>query len=235
MRIIPTLLIRNKRLIKTTGFEGEIYLGDPINAIKLFNDYEAHELIIVDISEGDIDFNYLEKLSSKCRMPIAYGGGIRSFDDAMKIINIGFDKVILNTLLFQAISEVKAIVQKLGSQSVIGCVEIVETENLYELRQDNSKMIDVFCQDIIKVGVGEIYLYDTTREGTMKGLNLKNLKALYSKFNIPFIVGGGVGCYSELKDIKASKVHGLACGALFVFYGARNAVLINYDVKNYDL
>lgn len=235
MRVIPTLLIKNRRLIKTIGFHGESYLGDPINAIKLFNDYQAHELIIVNISDGNIDFEYLKILASKCRMPVSYGGGIRKVEEALKVINIGFDKIILNTLLFQSLVEAKTIIQKLGSQSIIGCVEVEENEGSYLLRQSKEKSIDDFCRELEEMGVGELYLYDTSREGTMRGLNVERLQKFYSRFTVPFIVGGGVGSYVELDQLKTSDIHGLACGSLFVFYGSRKAVLINYDLANDDM
>jgi len=236
MRIIPTLLINKRALVKTVGFRHEEYLGDPINAIRLFNDYEAHELIILDIDCNEPDIQFLTQLASKSRMPLAYGGGISSLKQAMDVIRLGFDKIVLNTLLFKDHMEVARIIKALGSQSVIGCVEISRNNNgQYLLRQDLSKNIDEFLDDLTSAGVGEIFLYDTDREGKRTGLEIVDFERLCLKTNVPIIIGGGLASYEELAGIQSEVFDAVAVGSLFVYYGKRNAVLINYDIKKYGL
>tara|TARA_B110000027_G_scaffold132338_1_gene158295 strand:- start:8251 stop:8964 length:714 start_codon:yes stop_codon:yes gene_type:complete len=236
MRIIPTLLIKKRALVKTTGFSGEKYLGDPINALRLFNEYEVHELIILDIDCNEPDYKFLKKLATNSRMPLAYGGGISSLEQALKVIKLGFDKIILNRLLFKDHQEVERIVNVLGAQSVIGCVEICRNhEGHFGLRVDSRKNLLEFIDFLSVVGVGEIFFYDTDREGTRKGLETVNFERLCLKIKVPIIFGGGLATYEELANIKSTVFDAVAVGSLFVYYGKRNAVLINYDIKKYGL
>lgn len=236
MRIIPTLLISNKELVKTISFDVERYIGDPLNAIKLFNDYQAHELMILDINCNEPDFNFLKKLASKSRMPISYGGGINTLEQALEIIKIGFDKVVLSRLLIKDSSEVKRIIKSLGSQSVVGCVEIkYDPQGSRILRLDPKRQLSAFIDDVAGSGVGEVFLYDTYNEGRQNGLKTREFVKDSLNIEVPVVIGGGLSSYEELVDITKMNFDAISVGSLFVFYGKRNAVLINYDIKKYGL
>lgn len=236
MRIIPSLLLNNRALVKTVSFSGERYLGDPINAVRLFNEYDAHEIVILDINCNEPDFEYLEKLASKCRMPVAYGGGINTLEQALKVIKLGYDKVILSRLLLKNPDEVEKIVSHLGSQSVIACIEIErDNKGVLGLRLHKKISLVNHIRQVSRIGVGEFFLYDSDREGSRKGLLINDFLMLKDEIDVPVIIGGGVASYNELRELSSMGLDAVAVGSLFVFFGKREAVLINYDLRKYGL
>lgn len=248
-RIIPCLLIENGALVKTRKFKDPIYLGDPINAVKIFNEEEADELCLLDISShknNGINFELLEDIVSEAFMPLAYGGGITSIDDAKKLFRMGFEKLIFNTTLSTNQQLIREVVAYAGSQSVVASIDakksLLGREECYiDCGKKNTKKKCVnYLKEIETLGVGEILLNSIDDDGMMRGYNLELIKSVTSNTNLPVIACGGAGNLEDLKAaIKLGGAHAVAAGSIFVFYGPRHAVLINYpketELKNVGL
>ena len=237
-RVIPSLLIKNEGLVKTVKFSNPKYVGDPINAIKIFNDKEVDELIILDISSSkenrEPNFKLINQISSECFMPLSYGGGIKNFDQAKKLFEIGIEKISLQTAAFNNFNIIEDIASKFGNQSVVISIDIKKNWlGKYELYcASNGKRIKKdwkqYLQDVVSAGAGEILLNSVDNDGTMNGMDLDLINIATSLVSVPIIVAGGVG---SLKDIKLAELNGasaVAVGSYFVFHGPHKAVLITY-------
>jgi imidazole glycerol-phosphate synthase subunit HisF len=241
-RIIPILLIENDKLVKTTNFSTSKYIGDPINAVKIFSEKEADEIIIIDIEASKknfINFDLISKIFGESFVPITYGGGIRSLEDAKKIINLGAEKISIQSIFFEDIQIVKEIIKNFGSQSVVLSIDIKKNifgnykiwnykkNNFYE-KYDLSKIVD----HAITTGIGEIIFTDVDNEGTMKGTNKDLLNIVSKNSSIPIIFNGGIKDINDIKLSLESKIDAIGVGSFFVFYGKLNAVLISYPTKD---
>ena len=238
-RIIPCLLIRNGGLVKTVKFNQETYIGDPLNAVRLFNDLEADELVFLDIDatkEGrTISAELVEKIGSEAYMPFSAGGGIRSLEAAEKIITAGAEKVVINTAAEECPELIPVIAEKFGQQSVI--VSIDAKKNLFGQYcvaiRNGRKMINKtpwdFAAEAEKNGAGEIIINSVDLDGMMTGYDINLIKKVAQNISVPLIALGGVGNFTHLKDAIANgHANAVAAGSLFVFYGPNKAVLINY-------
>jgi imidazole glycerol-phosphate synthase subunit HisF len=241
-RIIPILLIENDKLVKTKNFSKSKYIGDPINAVKIFSEKEADEIIIIDIEASKknfINFDLISKIFGESFVPITYGGGIRSLEDAKKIINLGAEKISIQSIFFEDIQIVKEIIKNFGSQSVVLSIDIKKNifgnykiwnykkNNFYE-KYDLSKIVD----HAITTGIGEIIFTDVDNEGTMKGTNKDLLNIVSKNSSIPIIFNGGIKDINDIKLSLESKIDAIGVGSFFVFYGKLNAVLISYPTKD---
>jgi cyclase len=239
-RIIPCLLIQNNGLVKTTKFSDPKYVGDPLNAVKIFNDKEADELIVLDIcaSKENKEPNYelIENLASECRMPLCYGGGVNNLEQALKIFSLGVEKIAISTAAINDISIIAEIASRVGSQSVVVVLDVKKKlfSNKYEVYYKNGSkstgydLID-FVTKIVKEGAGEIVLNSIDLDGTMKGYDLNLLKVVQEAVDIPITILGGAGKIEDLEEvIRKFGIIGLAAGSMFVFKGRFRAVLINY-------
>ncbi|MEC8420791.1 MAG: AglZ/HisF2 family acetamidino modification protein [Verrucomicrobiota bacterium] len=238
-RVIPTLLIQNGDLIKTSKFKNAEYIGDPVNAIKIFNEKEVDELIVLDVSKSkeklEPDYDLIEEFAGECFMPLTYGGGIKTLEQAGRIFRLGVEKICINSLCFQDVSIIKSMVKKFGSQSIVASIDVKKTLfGRYKLYDSSSscsydaKFLENHLQQLLHVGVGEIMLGSIDKDGTLSGPDLNIIKKVSEKIRIPLISIGGV---SSLEDIKNSVLAGasaVAAGAFFVFHGKRRAVLITY-------
>lgn len=237
-RIIPCLLIDDANLVKTKQFKRPTYLGDPINAVKIFNEEEADELCLLDISSHrnqKINFDLLENIVSEAFMPLAYGGGIKSLDDVKKLYRMGFEKLIFNSTLVTNPELIKQVVEYAGSQSVVASIDVKKSflgkEQCYIEcgRKNIRKDCITYLKEIEKLGVGEIFINSINNDGMMQGYDLRLIKRVVSATNLPVIACGGAGCLDDLNlAIKQAGAHAVAAGSIFVFYGPRKAVLINY-------
>jgi cyclase len=237
-RVIPCLLIRNDGLVKTRKFSNPKYVGDPINAIKIFNAKEVDELIVLDISatkEGrGPNFNLIEQITDECFMPLCYGGGISKLEEAQKLFSMGIEKVCLQTSILEDLSLITKISKQFGSQSVVVSIDIKKNflgrKKLYQ--SSTKKLLDLdwkaYIQSTIKAGAGEIMLNSVDKDGTLSGMDLDLVQEVSSLVEVPVIAAGGVG---SLENIKESIDHGasaVAVGSFFVFHGPHRAVLITY-------
>ncbi len=237
-RIIPCLLINDGNLVKTKKFSNPNYLGDPINAVKIFNEEEADELCLLDISShrnGRINFELLNDIVSEAFMPLGYGGGITTLDEAKKLFRLGFEKLIFNTTLVTNPILIKDVVAYAGAQSVVASIDVKNTilggkTCFIDCGKKNTKKKCVeYLKEIEKLGVGEIFINSIDRDGMMKGYDIELIKSVTSNTNLPVIACGGAGKLQDLYDaIYKGGAHAVAAGSIFVYYGPRNAVLINY-------
>ncbi|MEA5005221.1 MAG: AglZ/HisF2 family acetamidino modification protein [Rikenellaceae bacterium] len=240
-RIIPCLLIHNKGLVKTVQFKNPKYVGDPINAVKIFNEKEVDELIVLDIDASKErrcpNFSLIEKLAIECRMPFCYGGGVTSTEEAKKIINLGAEKVALSSAVINDISLASRIGQSVGVQSVVVVLDVVKQglfKSEYEIVLNNGtqktgiKVLD-FVSNLNKIGVGEIVINSIDKDGTMSGYDTKLARQVRDNCDVPLTILGGAGTLEDVKNlIDEFKIIGAAAGSLFVFKGKYKAVLINY-------
>lgn len=240
-RVIPTLLIEDGDLVKTVKFRKRTYIGDPINAVRIFNEEEVDELCLLDISSHRnhcINFDLLENIASEAFMPLSYGGGIISMEDAIKLFRIGFEKIILNTALFDNPEFVREAVSYAGSQSIVASVDYKKTlfgkQECFVDCGTRSTKSDVarYIRNIEELGVGEILLNSIENDGMMKGYDIDTIRSVTSITNLPVICVGGAGGLEDMKKaLKEGRAHAMAAGSMFVFYGPRRAVLINYPTE----
>ena len=237
-RVIPTLLIQNKGLVKTCRFKNPVYLGDPINAIKIFNEKEVDELVIFDIEASKngkgIDWNMLNRINREAFMPLGYGGGINSIQDIKRIINLGYEKVIINTAALENLQLIKDASKIIGSQSLVICVDIKKTlSGSYKVYSHiNQKITDLDPVDYVKTlesnGAGEIIVQSVDKEGTYLGYDINITNKISSQVKIPVIALGGACSLMDINKVLKSEISAAAAGSIFVFYGRLRAVLINY-------
>lgn len=234
-RVIPTLLLKNRGLYKGEEFKKHRYIGDPINTIKIFNDKEVDEIIVLDIgSDLRPDFDYLQTITKEAFMPMCYGGGIQTLSDAQKLFYIGFEKISVNTLFFKNRIVVKEIIDTFGSQSVVLSIDVKKNifgkyqvySNCGKKKQKES--LEKILEEAKEIGVGEILLTSIGHEGKMKGFALDLVQKVQNSINVPFIIHGGAASMNDLKEARAIGADALACGSMFVFQGIHRAVLITY-------
>ena len=238
-RVIPTLLLKNNGLVKTIKFKNEKYIGDPINAVKIFNEKEVDEIIFLDINASKIEqqpnFDMLERISSECFMPLAYGGGIKTIEQVKKILRIGVEKVIINSAAINNFNFIKDIINVVGSQSVIISIDIKKSifgkyKVFSYLLNKNIKIELMELLEIVnQVGVGEVFINSVDRDGMMNGYDIELLKLVSSSINMPLVACGGASNFNHLKDgLKLGGANAVSAGSMFVYHGKHNAVLINY-------
>ena len=241
-RISPCLLVHKKGLIKTVGFKDPKYVGDPINAVKIFNEKEVDELMVLDIDatvEGrGPDFELIKNLATECRMPFCYGGGVTSVDEVRKIISLGAEKVAISSSAIKNPELIREMGNAVGIQSVVVVIDVKKKKTLfgssYEIFVNNGKKstglkVKDFVVQINEIGVGEIVVNSIDKDGTMEGYDTDLNDLVRENSTCPMTILGGAG---SLKDIKAAitkyKTIGVSAGSLFVFKGKYRAVLISY-------
>jgi imidazole glycerol-phosphate synthase subunit HisF len=239
-RIIPCLLVRDKGLVKTVKFGDSKYVGDPINAVKIFNEKEVDELMVLDIdatTKGqEPDFQMIQHLAAECRMPLSYGGGVKTLEQAKTIVGLGVEKVALSSAVLKNPKLVAEIAEEIGNQSVVVVLDIKKKMfgARYEIWTHNAKVNTGKCpiefsQELEKFGVGEIILNSIDNDGVMKGYDLTLVQKVREATTVPMSVLGGAGSLKDIGDlINQFGIIGAAAGSLFVFKGAYKAVLINY-------
>jgi len=236
-RVIPCLLLKNLGLVKTVKFSDPQYVGDPINAVKIFNEKEVDELIFLDITATDEkrkpSFELLLRISSEVFMPFSYGGGLRSIDDVKKIVEIGVEKIIINTYAHEDPAFIKELADNFGSQSVVVAIDVKKEKRNYEVFVHGGKIntkkdpVDYAVQ-MEKMGAGEIFLNSIDRDGTMKGYDLELIEKVSKAVNIPVVACGGAGKTADFHSAIRAGASAVSAASIFVFYGRNRAVLINY-------
>ena len=241
-RIIPSLLLHDKGLVKTVNFKSHKYVGDPINAVRIFNEKEVDELAIFDIDatvlNKEPDYILIEKLANQSRMPLCYGGGVKTVEQAQKIFGLGIEKIALSSALIQNPKLVTEIAERVGSQSVIVVLDIKKKLlGGYEVYTHNGKKSTginpiKFAKELERLGAGEIIINSIDQDGMMNGFDLSLIDKIAETISIPMTVLGGAGSISDIKKvIDKHGVIGVAAGSLFVFKGVYKAVLINYPSR----
>lgn len=238
-RIIPCLLVKNKGLVKTVNFKDPKYVGDPINAVKIFNEKLVDELVVLDIDASwdnrEPDYKMIENLATECRMPFCYGGGIKTLEQAVKISNLGVEKVALSAAAFENPELITQISNAIGKQSVVVVLDVKKTlfggYDCYVLNGSKKVKGDVveLAKKFQALGAGEIVVNSIDNDGKMSGYDQKLIRLVRDAVDIPLTVLGGAGSLNDIKAvIDEHKIIGVAAGSLFVFKGTYRAVLINY-------
>lgn len=242
-RIIPCLLVHKNGLVKTVNFANPKYVGDPMNAVRIFNEKEVDELIVLDIDAtrkgAEPNYALIQNLAAECRMPLCYGGGIKTLEQAVKIVKLGVEKVAVSSLAVDTPATVSAIASYIGSQSVVVVVDVkrdARTGN-YEVWTHNGKRNTrkdpvEFARQMEGLGAGEIIVNSIDRDGVMKGYDTEIAKRVRQAVKVPMTVLGGAGSLEDVRSlIEEFGIIGAAAGSLFVFKGIYRAVLINYPKR----
>jgi len=239
-RIIPCLLVKDKGLVKTINFKNPKYVGDPINAVRIFNEKEVDELIVLDIDatpeKRDPDYKMIEHLANECRMPLCYGGGIKTVDQAETIIGLGVEKVAISSAAIENPKLITIITEHIGNQSVVIVLDVKRNLlcDMYEVYTHNGqkktgKCLLELAQQMEKLGAGEIVINSIDNDGTMKGYDLALVEKIRESISVQLTILGGAGSLDDIGQvINKYGVIGVAAGSLFVFKGVYRAVLINY-------
>jgi len=236
-RVIPILLLSGTGFVKTKRFKNPRYIGDPVNIVKIFNEKCVDELVILNIDSSiDSDtINLLEDIASECFVPLAYGGGIRSLNDAQRILDLGFEKIVLQTALFSNHELVRSISYKYGAQAVVASIDI-KSDFLGRLhpyishtrRLLHNASIDDTLKAVSTLGIGEILIQHVNREGTRHGLDHSLLSRLPLNLGVPIVFSGGTSSDLDIQQSFQTGISGLGVGAFFCYHGPLDGVLISY-------
>ncbi len=238
-RIIPTLLLRNESLVKTLRFGKFTYVGDPANTVRIFNELEVDELLFLDITASlenrGPNIKLLSNIANECFMPVAYGGGIRSLEQAKSVFDIGFEKVAINTQAAKNPALIRDIASHYGSQAVIASIDVKkglfggETVHTLGGKRNTRRDPVIWAMEVEKMGAGEILLTSINREGTWEGFDLDLIKSVTDAVSIPVIAHGGAGSLKHIRQVvKESHASAVALGSIVVFQKKGMGVLVNF-------
>lgn len=238
-RVIPCLLLQDRGLVKTVRFKDPRYVGDPINVVRIFNDKEVDELILLDISRTaaskPVNFDLVEEIASECFMPLAYGGGVRSLDDFQRLFSLGVEKVILNTAATTQPELVKEAARRYGSQSIVVAIDARHSlfggHRVYSHCGTHKTALDPaeHARVAVEAGAGEILVNSIERDGTYAGYDLDLIRSVTEAVGVPVIACGGAGRIEDFAAaVKEGGASAVAAGSLFVFHGRHRAVLVSY-------
>lgn len=241
-RVIPCLLLRGHGLVKTRKFKDPVYVGDPVNAVRIFSEKEVDELVILDIDasrEGrEPDYELVAEIAGECFMPVAYGGGVRSLAQARKLIRAGIEKVVVNSAAVESQGFIREIADVFGSQAVVGAIDAKKTllgghrVFVRSGTKDTGLKPEDHALVLEQAGVGEIFLNSIDSDGQMTGFDLSLIKKVSAKVNVPVVACGGAGSVADLRQaLVEGGASAVSAGSLFVFHGKHRAVLINYPAE----
>jgi cyclase len=238
-RVIPCLLVHNKGLVKTVNFKNAKYVGDPINAVKIFNEKEADELMVLDIDattdKREPNYRMIEHLAQECRMPLCYGGGIKNARQAKRVFSLGVEKIALSSAIVYKPELIAEIASEVGSQSVVAVLDVKrKLFGGYDVFIENGSKkakinLEKFLVEMNAQGVGEIVINSIDKDGCMEGYDLDLIDKIKPLVKVPLTVLGGAGSYEDISTlVERYGIIGAAAGSLFVFKGKYRAVLISY-------
>jgi len=242
-RVIPVLLLKNQGLVKSKIFKDYRYIGDPINAVKIYNDLKADELVFLDIMATPekrlVSLQLIKNIGEEANMPFAVGGGITKIEDIRNIINAGAEKVIINSYAAKNPDFIKEASETFGSSTIVVCIDVKKTflfgkeqTFIFNGKHSTGYSPEEFACLMEERGAGEIIIQSITNDGMMQGYNLDLIKRISNKVTIPVVALGGAGNLNHLKEAYfKGHANGLAAGSLFVYQGAKHGVLINYPEK----
>ena len=239
IRIIPTLLLKGGGLVKTIKFKNPTYIGDPINAVKIFNEKEVDELILLDIyatrENREPNINKIAEIAGECFMPLGFGGGIKNLAQIKSILSAGVEKVILNSSTFSNLSLISDAADIYGSQSIVVSIDvkkdIISRQRVFAFNgtKNTGKDPVEFAKEMEDKGAGEIFLNVIDNDGTYLGYDIPLIKRISESISIPLIACGGArGIEDFVAAVKTGGASAVAAGSLFVFYGNQKGVLINF-------
>lgn len=242
-RIIPVLLLKSLALVKSKVFKDYKYIGDPINAVRIFNDLKADELVFLDITATKekrlVSLDFVKDVGEEANMPFAVGGGIKTIDDIRKIINAGAEKVIIGSYAVENPNFIKEASDTFGSSTIVVCVDVKKKflgkQQVWINNGTKSMGIEPieFAMLMEEKGAGELIIQSIEHDGLMQGYDIQLTKQIAEKTSIPIIALGGAGNINHMKQcFSQAHTNGLAAGSMFVYHGANNGVLINYPEKS---
>ncbi|QFR48894.1 glycosyl amidation-associated protein WbuZ [Sulfurimonas lithotrophica] len=238
-RVIPCLLLHDGGLYKTEKFKKPRYIGDPINAIKIFNEKEVDELMFLDIdasvNNSEPNYQMIQDIASECFMPLCYGGGVKNVEQMKKIYSLGVEKISLSSHAIENLDFIKTAANIFGNQSVIVTIDVkkdfwgkkkIFTHN----GKKNTKLEPIdFIKKVESMGAGEIVVNSVDHDGIMEGYDIELLKTIKNEIKVPIIALGGAGKLTHIKDVfEKANVDAVACGSMFVYQGHLKGILINY-------
>lgn len=237
-RVIPCLLLRKGGLVKTVGFSNATYVGDPINAVRIFNEKEVDELILLDIDASrerrEPNYEQIRDIVSEAFMPIAYGGGVNSVVQAQQLVSLGVEKIVINSATRESWEVVIQTAKRLGSSSTVVAID-VKRDWLGRYRVFDARTGKVTDKDLIEhakaavgAGAGELFINDVARDGTGKGFDTTLIAKVCEAVGVPVIACGGAGNLEHLREAADAHASAVAAGSLFVYMGKHRAVMINY-------
>lgn len=241
-RVIPVLLLRGNGLYKTVQFRNPVYIGDPINAVKLFNDKEVDELCFLDIeaskNKKEPNYELLESILNEAFMPFGYGGNITNADQVRRLLKMGIEKVVINTAAFDNPKLIPELYDRFGASTIVAAVDVKKSflgkYELYSHDGTKSQKGNVFdyCEQLEKWGAGELLVNNIDRDGKMNGYDVNLIKEIVNRVGIPVIACGGAGKLDDIKELShKTNAAAFAAGSLFVYHGPHKAVLINYPTQ----
>lgn len=241
-RVIPILLLKDLGLVKTIQFGNPRYVGDPVNAVKIFNEKEVNEIVFLDIQATRshvINYDMIKKISQECMTPLTYGGGVTKLEDIERLFKIGIEKVAINTAGSNNPRLITDASDAYGSQSVIASIDVKKhADSTYEVYVGNGSTPTGFDPVSYAVraealGAGEILLTSIDRDGTMVGYDIELIRSVSKVVKVPVIANGGAGKLHDLRDAyRDGKASAVAAGSIFVFFGRKKAVLITYPNRD---
>lgn len=242
-RIIPVLLLKDQALVKSTKFKDHRYIGDPINAVRIFNGLKADELFFLDIEASKnnrlVSLDFVKNVGEEARMPFAVGGGVRSIDDIKRIINAGAEKVVINTYAAQNPDFIKEASRTFGSSTIVVCIDVksrlLKGQRTWIMGGDVPTGFDPkeFAQLMEENGAGELIIQSIDRDGTMKGYDIDLIRSISTSVDIPVVALGGAGKSEDLNEAyQEGYANGVAAGSLYVYHSKKRGVLINYPDRN---
>lgn len=245
-RVIPVLLLKNNGLVKSVKFKDHKYIGDPINAVKIFNDSKADELVFLDITASKenrlISLKFIKEVGEEANMPFSVGGGIRSVENIREVINAGAEKAIINSFAAEKPDFIREATDTFGSSTIAVCMDVKkkflggqETWILNGTKSTGYSPIE-FAKLMEQKGAGELIVQSIDQDGTMNGYDIELIKKVADAVTIPVVALGGAGKISDLKKaFHDGHATGLAAGSLFVYQGTNKGVLISYPENTTQL
>jgi cyclase len=241
-RIIPVLLLKSKGLVKTNQFRNPRYIGDPINAVRLFNDLKADELVFLDVMASQekrvISLDFVRNVGEEAKMPFSVGGGIKTVEQIRNILQVGAEKVVINTQAALNPDFIKQAAELLGSSSITVCIDVMKKRRgelkttFFNGTQSTAINPVDFARLMEKQGAGELIIQSIAKDGTMEGYDIELVRRISEAVTIPVVALGGAG---NLEDMKKAFTQGfasaMAAGSMFVFHGPRKGILVNYPTQ----
>lgn len=242
VRVMPCLLLQGPELVKTVQFRDPKYLGDPRNAVRIFNEKEVDELVLLDIAatpeHRSLQFDLVKEIVSEAFMPVAYGGGIRTVEEAQRFLSLGVEKVIINTAAVENPNLVRECGQRFGAQSVVVCLDVKRSLlGKYECfthsgKKGTKRNPAELAAEMEKAGAGEIVVNSIDRDGQQKGYDTALIQQVCRAVRVPVVACGGAGRVEDFAEAASAGASAVAAGSLFVFHGRHRAVLISYPAQS---